>query len=471
METTVQTGPPEREPENVTPRCGHGPQDDCECFGNDQPSAAAIEAAEAARCCDPGPYCDDLPGCETRPVVPVVHLDGPGTWESENLPCGYPFNVVRYGETTSDPAKVTCAGCRATFAVTEVVVEQPMDWYFTFGHGQTHPATGEDLLGAYVVIHGTATAAREQMVAAFGTAWCDQYSSAEGAGVERFALRRIELASAPVCDASCCADREVPWPDALNPHLPQPGYTPRPYGQGPAPVEPERRTVSLEVLTDELREAAAEAEDDAKVGVVLRLNGEAVAVPEVDVPWGSRRKHPVAVLEAMLRQAQYYAADNPGAELSMPTPDVLAALDGRPNASFWTAPVPITCRWIEPGWTVVGYSGPGVEERVEAKSGDCGETDCPWPGDCTLLTIGDNKPAHFADWSTLTMRIPAAVTPGIALGDGEVAGPGAGPATTPAEHRCKHCGRAIWKGLIWVHQSNEDGSCGNGTFTYAEPED
>src|SRR5687767_13004786 len=22
-----------------------------------------------------------------------------------------------------------------------------MDWYFTFGHGQTHPVTGEDLLG------------------------------------------------------------------------------------------------------------------------------------------------------------------------------------------------------------------------------------------------------------------------------------------------------------------------------------
>lgn len=54
------------EPDVLAPpkECGHLQEDDCECFGDDQPSAAAVEAAEAARCCDPGPYCDDLPGCE-----------------------------------------------------------------------------------------------------------------------------------------------------------------------------------------------------------------------------------------------------------------------------------------------------------------------------------------------------------------------------------------------------------------------
>lgn len=72
-------------------------------------------------------------------------------------------------------------------------VEQPQDWYFTFGHGQTHRVTGEDLMGSYVVINGTFQAARQQMVSAFGTRWCDQYGSAENAGVERFSLRRIEI--------------------------------------------------------------------------------------------------------------------------------------------------------------------------------------------------------------------------------------------------------------------------------------
>lgn len=77
------------------------------------------------------------------------------------------------------------------------------DWYFTFGHGQHHRITGEHLLGAYVVIHGTYLGARQVMVSAFGTRWCDQYPSASAAGVEEFKLRRIELPGreAPVTPA------------------------------------------------------------------------------------------------------------------------------------------------------------------------------------------------------------------------------------------------------------------------------
>ena len=71
--------------------------------------------------------------------------------------------------------------------------EPEQDWYFTFGHGQTHPASGEDLMGAYVVINGTYLGARQQMVDAFGLSWCDQYSSDEKAGVAMFGLRQIEL--------------------------------------------------------------------------------------------------------------------------------------------------------------------------------------------------------------------------------------------------------------------------------------
>lgn len=240
--------------------------------------------------------------------------------------------------------------------------------------------------------------------------------TALGADLERMGL--MPEPAAPVCDASCCAGREVPWPDALNPHLPQPGYTPRPYGQGP---EPERRTVSLEVLTDELRAAEhaarlAEAADtytqpeplpaDARVAIVLRTNGEFGRVAETDWDWRSRPAP--ERLKFMLGQAVFYAGT--GADLLMPTPDVLAALDGRPTAGFWSAPVPVTARHVEEGWLVVGYSGPGMEERVEAKNPECGEADCPWPGDCTLLTIGDDKPQHFADWSTLTVRLPCRVT-------------------------------------------------------------
>lgn len=74
-----------------------------------------------------------------------------------------------------------------------LAAESRQDWYFTFGCGNTHPITGEDLMGSYVVINGTYMQAREAMLAAFGNAWCDQYVDAERAGVDEFSLRRIEL--------------------------------------------------------------------------------------------------------------------------------------------------------------------------------------------------------------------------------------------------------------------------------------
>jgi hypothetical protein len=179
-----------------------------------------------------------------------------------------------------------------------------------------------------------------------------------------------------------------------------------------AGCRPERRTVSVETLTDELRAlaareytgGAAELLPLAKVAIVGRIDGRADAVTDIDSDWPYDG---AASLAVVLHQAQGRAL-NAGAELLMPTPDVLAALSGSPDATFWTAPVPVTARHVEEGWLVVGYSGPGVEERVEAKSTDCGEVDCPWPGDCTLLTIGEDKPSHFADWTTLTVRIPCA---------------------------------------------------------------
>lgn len=72
------------------------------------------------------------------------------------------------------------------------------DWWFTFGSGQTHPDSpavnpegGESLADRYVVIRGTYESARAIMLRFFGRAWCDQYGSAERAGVARFGLTEL----------------------------------------------------------------------------------------------------------------------------------------------------------------------------------------------------------------------------------------------------------------------------------------
>lgn len=183
----------------------------------------------------------------------------------------------------------------------------------------------------------------------------------------------------------------------------------------PAPVEAERRTVSLEVLTAEMLRFVppgtyTELLVATTVGIVLRVSGEPVAVPETDVDWPREHRQPADVLAQMLQQARFYASDAGDGELLMPTPDVLAALSGSTGATFWTGPVPTRADAIEPGWLVLGFSGPDTEEPVDAKTSDCGAETCPWPGDCTALSIGGSEPIHFADWTTLTVRIPAAVT-------------------------------------------------------------
>ena len=90
-------------------------------------------------------------------------------------------------------ADMPCTQCGHRADQHPAWVEPVQDWYFTFGHGQYDRVTGEHLLGSYVVINGTYMGARERMVAAFGSAWCDQYVDAERAGVHEFNLRRIDL--------------------------------------------------------------------------------------------------------------------------------------------------------------------------------------------------------------------------------------------------------------------------------------
>ncbi|MFE7874741.1 hypothetical protein ACFUYE_30875 [Micromonospora humida] len=67
-------------------------------------------------------------------------------------------------------------------------VEAEQDWLFTFGSGQQFD-------GRFVRIHGTRESARAEMIARFGTAWCDQYDwrAFDAAGLPS---RAVELAKA-----------------------------------------------------------------------------------------------------------------------------------------------------------------------------------------------------------------------------------------------------------------------------------
>ena len=197
----------------------------------------------------------------------------------------------------------------------------------------------------------------------------------------------------------------------------------------PAPAVTERRTVSLERLTDELRALAAQEYtgdnavilEGATVGIVGRIGGRADAVTDVDSDWFRSGIAPGQVLASMMQQARG-RAQSAGAELLMPTPDVLAALDGRPDATFWTAPVPVMHRDMQPGWLLISYADEGDsvpagterQELIEAIT-DCtpeladGVHAAAYATDCRVLTVG-GQPCHFDNWLTNLVRIPAAVT-------------------------------------------------------------
>jgi hypothetical protein len=288
------------------------------------------------------------------------------------------------------------------------------------------------------------------------------------------------------CQDPCCAGRTVPWPVALDPHRmeqraverlaelvdEEPGPAEcrcRPSDQdpcddcphplayrentpaavdpvenpgelappiGPVPPPAEHRTVSLEILTDDLRWAEnARRRDDAfeasklrvdgelekpvllpaaaRVGIVLRVDGEPVLVPETDAQWLSRRQAP-DVLAAMLRQARHYADDHDGAELLMPTPDVLAALSGQPVGGF-TATVPSRWGVVQPDWLVLIDTMAAeerdsvwllVEDRVECTRPDCTVAQgTSWA--CAVTTIRGRGVQHLNAFNPCSVRIPA----------------------------------------------------------------
>lgn len=76
-------------------------------------------------------------------------------------------------------------------------VEQPQNWHFTWGHGQTLP-DGTDAYNCYTIINGTFVAARGEMFARFGQAWSFDYSEASGVEVAReYNMRFVEAARFP----------------------------------------------------------------------------------------------------------------------------------------------------------------------------------------------------------------------------------------------------------------------------------
>lgn len=177
----------------------------------------------------------------------------------------------------------------------------------------------------------------------------------------------------------------------------------------PTPA-PERRTVSLEVLTDELLALAAveyvgtdaDLLTRAKVGIVGRIGGRADAVTDVDRDWHASSG--ADVLANLIRQAQGRAF-NASAELLMPTPDVLAALAGQPDLQPWTAPISVRALQVQVGWLAVDFTREGADDLVTAV-GDCEDETCPWTGDCAPISCG-TEPVHFATWQGVTVRIPA----------------------------------------------------------------
>lgn len=185
---------------------------------------------------------------------------------------------------------------------------------------------------------------------------------------------------------------------------------------------PERRTVSLEVLTPELRamlpgttERDREQRDAARVGVVLRVGGRAMVVPDTDAPWQEiHSAHPLKILRGLISEMitgasrLRYTEDQP-VELLMPTPDVLAALAGTPEATFWSAEVGLRADQVMGGWLIVGWASEGDAALVTAID-ECADRTCSWHACCTVITAGGAEPVHTPDFSDVTVRIPAAAT-------------------------------------------------------------
>lgn len=359
METTVQTGPPEREPDHVTPAYGY--ENIVTHFGPERFEPGA-------------PW---LASCGFEFVGGVQDpAEATHTW-------------------TTERANVTCAACRKLLAPEPdgLTAEQiEMD----------RQATGLDNADEWEVIPAAPVELDDE----------DDIVPAPGCG--------HPMPPGVDCCVSTQAPAEVPVCLAASRHggiCGQPAPCDGSRHVEPAPVVDERRTVSLETLTpallaEEEQRRRVEAREQgvsfepipakAKVVVVARINGLLGGVWDTDADWMATRAD---LLVAMLRSASDLAADGE-AELLMPTPDVLAALDGRPDAQLLTAPVHVLALDIDPGMVLAPL---GRAEALVSDRGPCTLVGCDEGASCVVLVV-DGKRQHHGGYARTRVRIPVAVT-------------------------------------------------------------
>lgn len=269
------------------------------------------------------------PPPEGEPAVKHYAESGdPHTW------CGVSLADATVGELTRDRAATTCPGCIAVL----------VDAHLFDGDREPALAAGQSpRCGVHGELLGTcrpggevpcAPAFFNEQIGARPGYVAGQCGHAVALSEWQAGFRVCERCPAPAADDERDVDVDDLCDDGWHSSREEPTEPCPTCGDHAAPVAPERRTVSLEVLTDDLRGLASAPETGAVlpvavVGVVLRVDGEAVAVPEVDAEWRASYLRPADVLERLLRQARYYADDADDAELLMPGPDVLAALEGR----------------------------------------------------------------------------------------------------------------------------------------------
>lgn len=239
-------------------------------------------------------------------------------------------------------------------------------------------------------------------------------------GLERATVRWTDDPATPV-DCPACTVAIVD--EQFGPD----GKTAAEMASETAEPQPERRTVSLEVLTDELREAEnlrrrlacdespfpvepVLVPENARVGVIIRRTDGRVSIPDVDTDWSDRYPYPASVLGRLLEQARFHVSPEMGDELLMPTPDVLAALDGR-DPGLWTGWVPVVYRHVQPGWQVMTMPPPPSDPTPElvANTASCDVDGCENGVDCVVLTLPSGK-VHMTSWRSVHVRIPASVT-------------------------------------------------------------
>lgn len=87
-------------------------------------------------------------------------------------------------------------------------------WYFTFGGGHVHPATGDYLSKAYVVIVGTRDEARTKMEAAFGNRWAFQYATYDDACIDEYDMHQVDMPE-PAAEAESKSTVETADPEVI----------------------------------------------------------------------------------------------------------------------------------------------------------------------------------------------------------------------------------------------------------------